>query len=177
MKLDEKDIGLLNELQKNCRQGLKKIARRLNMSITTVYERMKKLEENGVIKGYKAILDAEKTGNPVIAFIFIRMQYYYPDMSEPLSQREVAKKISMIPGVSEVHIIGGEWDILVKARARNLKEMGDFIIDRLRKIKGIERTLTTHAWVTLKESPDVSLKTTPTISKPNKPFHEDKIKS
>jgi DNA-binding Lrp family transcriptional regulator len=165
MKLDDRDIALLSELQRDCRQGLRRISRKLGMSITTVHERIKKLEKEGIIKGYKAILDATKVGNPVIAFIFIRMQYYYPNSSEPLSQRDVAQKISMIPGVSEVHIIGGEWDILVKARARDLKEMGNFIIDRLRKIKGIERTLTTHAWVTLKESPEINLKTFSVISK------------
>lgn len=157
MKLDKKDIEILNELQKDCRQSLKKIARKLNMSITTVYERMKKLENAKVIKSYKAILDPEKAGSPVIAFIFIRMRYHYPEMSEPLSQRDVAKKISFIRGVSEVHIIGGEWDIFVKARGKNLKEIGDFVIDRLRKIKGIDRTLTTHSWVTVKESPEIDL--------------------
>ena len=157
MKLDERDIALLNELQKNCKQGLRKISRKIGMSITTAHERIKKMEKEGVIKGYKVIMDNEKVGYPVIAFIFVRMQYYYPNESEPLSQRDVAKKISMIPGVSEVHIIGCEWDILVKVRARTLNEMGDFIIDRLRKIKGIERTLTTHAWVTIKETPEINL--------------------
>jgi len=158
MRLDEKDIALLNELQKNCKQGLRKISRKIGISITTAHERIKKMQKEGVIKGYKVILDAEKVGSPVTAFILIRMQYFYPNSTEPLSQRDVAKKISMIPGVSEVHIIGGEWDILVKARGRDLKEMGDFIIDRLRKIKGIERTLTTHAWVTVKESPEIELR-------------------
>ncbi len=155
--MDEKDLKLLQELQKDCRQSLKKLSRKLNLSITTVYERMKKLEKEGVIKGYKAILDPEKVGKPVIAFIFIRMRYHYPELSEPLSQREVAKKISLLPGVCEVHIIGGEWDILVKARGKSLKQIGEFVIDRLRLIKGIERTLTTHSWVAIKETPEIDL--------------------
>ena len=157
MKLDEKDILLLDELQNDCRQSLKKMARKLNMSITTLYERMKKLEKEGVITGYKAILDPDKTDNESTAFILIRMEYFHnPDM-EPLSQREVAKQISKIPGVMEVHIIAGDWDILVKARGKTIKEIGNLVIDRLRKIRGIGRTLTCDTWVTVKESPELNL--------------------
>ncbi|MDI6825678.1 MAG: Lrp/AsnC family transcriptional regulator [Candidatus Aenigmarchaeota archaeon] len=156
--MDEKDILLLEELQKDCRQSLKKLARKLSMSITTVYDRMKKLEKEGVIKGYKAILDPDKTGNEAIAFILVRMEYFHGPDYEPLSQREIAKKISQIPGVMEVHIIAGEWDILIKARGKTIKDIGNFVIDRLRMIRGVGRTLTCDAWVTAKESPDVYLR-------------------
>jgi len=158
MKIDEKDIALLKELQTNCRQSLKKLARKLNMSITTVYDRMKKLEKEGVIKGYKAILDPEKTGNDMVAFILVRMEYFHSPEGKPLSQREIAKRISLIPNVSEVHIIAGEWDMLVKARGKTVKEIGDLVIDRLRKIRGVGRTLTCDAWVTVKESSDMILR-------------------
>ncbi len=158
MKLNKKDIALLNELQKDCKQRLKKLARKLGMPITTVHDRMKKLEKEGVIKGYKAILDPEKTGNDIVAFILVRMEYFHSPNGEPLSQREVAKKISLIPTVMEVHIIAGEWDMIVKARGKNIKEIGSFVIDRLRKIKGVGRTLTCDAWVTAKESPDLYLR-------------------
>ncbi len=152
MKLDEKDFKILKELQKDCKQSLKKLSRKLKMSITTLYDRIKKLEKQGVIKNYQAIVDSEKTGVGVVSFIFIRMRYHYPDEKEPLSQREVAKKLSFIPGVQEVHIISGDWDILVKARGKNIKEIGDIVIDQMRKIKGIDRTLTSNVWVSIKES-------------------------
>jgi len=157
MKLNKKDIALLKELQKNCRQSLKKLARKLGMSITTVHERMKKLEREGVIKGYKAILDPEKTGNDVVAFILVRMEYFHSPNGDPLSQRQIAKKIALIPHVSEVHIIAGEWDMIVKARGKNVKDIGNFVIDRLRKIRGIGRTLTTESWVVVKESTEINL--------------------
>ncbi len=157
MKLKKKDIALLNELQKDCRQSLKKMSRKLGMSITTVHEKMKKFEREGVIKGYKAILDPGKTDNDVVAFILVRMEYFHSPNGEPLSQREVAKKISLIPHVREVHIVSGEWDILIKARGKTIKEIGNFVIDRLRKIKGIGRTLTCDTWVTIKESPEMYL--------------------
>ncbi len=158
MKLDEKDFELLNELQKDCKQGLKKIARKLGMSITTVYDRMKKLEKENVIRGYKAILNPEKTDNPMTAFIFAKIEYFNPDSVEPLSQREIAKKISLLPGVSDVYIVPGDWDLLIKVRGRDIKDLADFVIDRLRRMKGIGRTFTTDVWITVKESTELDLK-------------------
>jgi DNA-binding Lrp family transcriptional regulator len=155
--LDEKDLELLDELQKDCRQSLKKIARKLNMSITTVYDRMKKLEKEGIIKGYKAIIDPEKTDNAMTAFIFVKIEYFSPDSEEPLSQREIAKRISMLPGVSDVYIVPGDWDLLIKVRGKNIKDLADFVIDRLRRIKGIGRTFTTDVWITVKESTELNL--------------------
>jgi Lrp/AsnC family leucine-responsive transcriptional regulator len=158
MRLDEKDMELLDELQKDCKQSLKKIARKLNMSITTVYDRMKKLEKESVIKGYKAIINPEKTDNTMTAFIFAKIEYFNPDSDEPLSQREIAKKISMLPGVSDVYIVPGDWDLLIKVRGRSMKDLADFVIDRLRKIKGVGRTFTTDVWITVKESTELNLK-------------------
>jgi Lrp/AsnC family leucine-responsive transcriptional regulator len=158
MKLDEKDLELLDELQKDCRQSLKKIARKLNMCITTVYDRMKKLEREDVIKGYKAILNPEKTDNATTAFIFAKIEYFSPGSEEPLSQREIAKKISLIPGVSDVYIIPGDWDLLIKVRGKSVRDLADFVIDRLRMIKGIGRTFTTDVWITVKESTELNLR-------------------
>lgn len=156
MKLDDKNIELLKELQTDCKQNLKTLSRKLNMKITTVHDRIKKLENDNVIKGYKAIIDGEKVGIPVTAYIFIRFHYHFPQ-EETLSQEEVAKKISFLPGVQEVHIIPGEWDMLVKVKGKDVKQIGLFVIDQLRKIRGIDRTLTTDAWVSAKESPEIDL--------------------
>jgi len=156
MALDGKDVELLKELQNDCKQNLKTLANKLDMKITTVYDRIKKLEADGVIKGYKAIIDGEKIGITVTAYIFIRFHYYFPQ-EEILSQEEVAKKISFLPGVQEVHIIPGEWDMLVKVKGRDVKRIGLFVIDQLRGIRGIDRTLTTDAWFSAKESPEIDL--------------------
>jgi len=157
MKIDDKDMKILMELQKDCKQSLKKLSRKLKTSMTTLYDRIKKLEKGGYITGYTAIINSEKINMDVISFIFIRMNYHYSDEKEVLSQREVAKKISFIPGVQEVHIISGEWDILVKVRGNSIKEIGNVVIDHLRKIKGVERTLTTSVWVTAKETSRIEI--------------------
>jgi DNA-binding Lrp family transcriptional regulator len=75
-----------------------------------------------------------------------------------LSQREIARKISLFPGVSDVYIVPGDWDILIKARGKSVKDIADFVIDNLRKMKGVGRTFTTDVWVTVKESTEVNLK-------------------
>lgn len=156
MDLDEKDIELLKELQKDCKQNLKTLARKLDMKITTVHDRIKKLKDTGVIKGYKAIIDGGKVGIGVTAFVFIRFQYLYTEGETP-SQEETAKRISMLPGVEEVHIVPGEWDMLMKVKGKNVKQIGLLVLDQLRRIKGIERTLTSDVWITAKESPEIDL--------------------
>ena len=159
MKLDKKDIALLNELQVNCRRSLKKLARKLNMSITTVYDRMKKLEREGVIKGYKAILDPEKTGNPFLAFVMMRVNYNgLVDGEKRWTQKELARRISKIPNVLETHIVAGEWDIILKVRGKDVKELGNVVIESLRNIRGVGRTHTSDVWVTIKEDTELSLR-------------------
>ena len=158
MKLDKKDILLLDELQKDCKQNLKKLSRKLKMSITTVYDRMKKLEKNGVIKGYKAIIDPKKTGNAASAYIFIKTHTFGSDSDEPISQVDIGNRLAKLPEVSEVYIIPGEYDFLIKIRGKDIDEIANFVINKLRKMKDINRTFTSDVWVTIKECKDLRLR-------------------
>ena len=156
MKLDKKDIALLKELQSNCRQSLKKLSKKLNMSITTVYDRMKKLEREGVIKECVAVLDYEKVGNPFTTYTLVQIDYIYLLQSGE-NQRDVAKKLSKLPHILETHVITGEWDILLKIRGKNPKEIGHFVMTKLRKIKGVGRTHSLDVWETFRESTELEL--------------------
>lgn len=155
--LDEKDKIILKILQENCKISAKKISRKIKSPITTVYSRIKRLEDKGIIKSYSAVLDQEKIDYPTTALIFVKMRYHYPEESKPISQREVAKKISFLPRVTEVFIVAGQWDIIAKVKGRNIKEIGEFVIDKLREIKGVDDTLTSHVWVTVKETQKLDL--------------------
>jgi len=158
MKLDEKDIALLNEFQKNCRQSLKKLARKLNMSITTVHDKIKKYQKEGIIKSCRALLDPEKLGKPFVAFIMIQVDYsQLKNEDKVITQKELAKRISMLPDVLETYIVAGEWDIILKVRGKDVKELGEVVVDKLRNIKGVGRTLTHDVWVTVKESTEINL--------------------
>ncbi len=152
--IDEKDAEILRLLQKDCKISARKIAEELESPITTVYSRIKRMEEYGIIKGYKAVLDAGKVGLGTLAFILVSFTYRQEDRGAS-SQRDVAKKIAMLPEVQETHIITGDWDILLKVRVKNVEELGRFVIDRLRTIKGVEKTLTCVVLSTLKETIDI----------------------
>jgi len=157
-QLDEKDLEILRLLQINCKATTKEIARKVKSPITTVFAKIKRMEQHGIIKHYKAVLDAEKLDKGTTAFILASFSYRKRDENERIiSQREIAKEIARFPEVQEVHIITGDWDILIKAKAKNVDEIGRFVIDKLRTVTGIEKTLTCMVFATAKETTDLSI--------------------
>jgi DNA-binding Lrp family transcriptional regulator len=156
MKIDEKDLKILSLLQKNCKLTAREIARKINLPITTVFSRIRKMEKEGIIKSYRAILDEKKLKFGTTAFILASISY--TSKGEKLSQREIAEKIAEFPEVQEVHIITGDWDLLIKVRAENVDNMGKFVVDRLRLVQGIEKTLTCMVFETCKETTELFLR-------------------
>jgi len=77
-----------------------------------------------------------------------------------LSQRKIAKEIAKFPEVQEVHIITGDWDILIKIKEKDVETIGKFVIDKLRIVEGIEKTLTCMVFETEKETTDIVLEKT-----------------
>ena len=144
--IDEKDEKILEELQKNSRNTTKKIAQKTNIPRVTVHDRIQKMQEKGIIKQYTTIIDYNKIEINTKAFIFVSFLH-----NTNVSQRELAKRISKIKGVYEVHIISGEYDLLLKVRGKSLEEIGKFVIDKLRELKGVGRTLTMPCFETVKE--------------------------
>jgi len=156
-QLDEKDIKILKLLQKDCKLSSREIAKKINSPITTVFTKIKRMEKLGLIKGYKAVLNAKALGKGATAFILASFTYQNPQANTPLSQRDLAEQISRFPEVQEVHIITGDWDILIKVKAEDVDAVGKFVIDKLRLVKGIEKTLTCMVFHTEKESTALSL--------------------
>jgi len=144
--IDKKDQMILNELKKNSRNSTKNIAKSINIPRVTVHDRIEKMKEKGIIKNFSANIDYKKIGLPTEVFVFVGFQ---PNMN--ISQRELAKKISIIKGIAEVYIISGEYDLLLKARGESLEQIGKLVVDKLRKIKGVGRTLTFACFETVKE--------------------------
>lgn len=153
--LDKRDIGILKLLQENCRMTAKEIAKKIGSPITTVYAKIKRMEELGVIKQYKAILDSKKLDKGAAAFILTSFVYRPGGREKPLSQRDVAKQIAAFPEVQEVHIITGGWDILIKVKADHVDTLGKFVMDKLRIVEGIENTLSCIVYETVKETTDI----------------------
>ncbi|MEM3823925.1 MAG: Lrp/AsnC family transcriptional regulator [Candidatus Bathyarchaeia archaeon] len=151
-KLDEKDLAILALLQENCRMTAREIAQKIGSPITTVFAKIKRMEQLEIIKEYRAILNHKKLDFGVTAFILASFSYRTDKEEAPLSQRAIAEQISKFPEVQEVHIISGDWDILIKVKEKDVDAIGKFVVDKLRAVKGIEKTLTCMVFDTLKET-------------------------
>jgi len=154
-KLDEKDIQILRLLQKNSKMTIREISKLVKAAPTTVFAKIKRMEKNGIIKEYRAILDSTKLGKGTTAFVLASITYRME--GQKLSQREIAKKIAKFPEVQEVHIIAGDWDLLIKVKAESAEAIGNFVIDKLRLVDGIQKTLTCVVFTTEKETTEISL--------------------
>ena len=153
--LDRRDVKILKLLQENCKMTAKEIAKEIGSPITTVYAKIKRMEQLGIIKQYKAILDSKQLDKGTTAFILASFAYRPGGREKPLSQRDVAKQIAAFPEVQEVHIITGGWDILIKVRADHVDTLGKLVMDKLRMVAGVENTLSCIVYETVKETTDV----------------------
>ncbi len=135
--MDERDSAILKELLKDSRQSTAVIARKTGIPRVTVHERIQRFRKNGVIRRFTVEPDYALLGRPISAFILIA---FSPSVGS--NQRKLASEIASLDGVSEVSVLAGEWDLVVKARAESLKELGKFVVDRLRKLNGVGRTVT-----------------------------------
>ena len=145
-ELDETDREILDVLMQDASRSIAEIARELDMPRPTVQYRVQKMRERGVIRAIKAIPDYAKLGRPVTAFILVN---FLPNPD--VSQRELAEKIAKLAGVHEVHVISGEWDLLLKVRAGSMDELGRMVIDKLRAMKGVGHTMTCASFTPVKE--------------------------
>lgn len=144
--MDEKDLAILEKLMENARKPVKEIAKEVKLPRTTVAERIKKLVNKGIIRKFTTILNYEKIGMPITAFILVS---FIPNPD--ISQRELAREISKIKNVREVYIIAGEWDLLLKVRGKDMEEIGKLVLDKLRGMKGVGKTVTCTCFSVIKE--------------------------
>ncbi len=144
--VDDIDIQILNYLQENGRQRVTAIADDLGINRVTAAERIEKLVKNGIINRFTVKINYGRLGIDVLAFVFISFK-----KNNEITQEELADKISRIDGVDEVHIIAGEFDILAKVRSRNLKELGEKVINKIRSFPGVENTFSHVVFQTIKE--------------------------
>jgi Lrp/AsnC family leucine-responsive transcriptional regulator len=157
VKLDEKDMAILALIQENSKLTARQIAQRINAPITTVFAKTKRMEELSIIREYRAVLAPEKLDSGTAAFILASVSYRAKADDVPVSQRAVAEEIAKFPEVQEVHIITGDWDLLIKLRAESVESIGKFVVDKLRLIKGLEKTLTCMVFETVKETTKIHL--------------------
>lgn len=146
-KLDKVDLQILRALQENARLTTKELASRVSLSSTPVFERLKRLENNGYIKKYIAVLDAEKLNQGFIVFCNVKMRNL---------NREIAlnftRIIADIPEVTECYNISGGFDYLLKIHAPNMKYYQEFVLNVLGTIDNLGSLESTFVMDEIKHS-------------------------
>lgn len=145
-KLDEIDLRLLRELRANGRTSQEHLSGILSLSRPAVRDRMRRLETLGVLSGYTIVLDWERLGYPILAFIWVRTSSGNCDAHA----RDVMRLSNDRAVIEECHRITGEWCFLVKVRAHTSRDLAG-LLDGIREIHCVSATATTLALSTLRE--------------------------
>lgn len=145
LSLDEIDLQILSLKQADASVSNADLARQIGMAPSAALERVKKLEQKGVIQQYTVRLSADLLGLRLLAFIFIKS-------SEGPGNATVAKQLAKIPDVLELHHIAGDDCYLVKVRASDPQSLIRLMREKMGKIRGILSTKTTIVLETLKET-------------------------
>ena len=139
-ELDDLDLSILRILQENGRLSNVDLASAINLSPPATYTRLKRLEKQGYIRNYVALLDWKQMGYDMICFINISLQMHQPDGVAKFRQR-----ISRLPEVLECHHVTGEFDYLLKIAIKNRDDLDRFVMKQLTPIPGIARIYTSLA--------------------------------
>ena len=130
--LDKTDILILKHLQEDGRITVKDLALKVHLSTTPVFDRMHRLEKEGYIRRYTAVLDASKLGRGFLVFCSVRLRRMGKEIAHDFVER-----VRNIPEVAECYNISGEYDYLLKIHAPDMKYYNEFIINVLGTIGAI----------------------------------------
>ncbi|MEK6851567.1 MAG: Lrp/AsnC family transcriptional regulator [Candidatus Thermoplasmatota archaeon] len=141
-KLDDLDHAILRRLNEDARQSYRKIARALGVSISTVSNRVKGLEAEGVVTGYVPLIDPARLGYDAAAVIGVTISRG--------KLLEVQRRIGKDERVFGVYDVTGEWDSVIMVRFKNTRELDGFV-KKLVAMENVERTYTQVVLNTVKE--------------------------
>lgn len=139
--LTKKDEIILSLLKENCKISTREMSDRTGIPITTIHNRIKKMEMDNIIRSYTTVLNQKKLGRTIQAFIQITVMYTTPS-GKHVSQEDLAKRIYQMPEVEECYIMTGGTDILIKASVKDVDELNNFVINKLRDTEGVQNTMT-----------------------------------
>lgn len=145
-ELDEVDKAILRRLQKDARVSFNEIAKEVGTSEATVFVRIKKLQKNGVIRAFRAIVNPESVGKQVTAFALVR--------AEPKSYAKVLVELQNLDDVCEVYDVTGAYYSIIKMRTSTSEQLAK-VLDKIGEIDGIVGTETVIALRTIKEETEI----------------------
>ena len=142
--MDELDHRIVDLLQREGRATQLELSRSVGLSQPAVAERIRKLEDKGVITGYAARVDPAKLGKDITAFIGVSIEH-------PKYFEGFAKKVLAMPEVLEAHRVAGQDSYILKVRTSNTRTLDSLLVETLRTISGVTRTHTTIVLTSIKE--------------------------
>ena len=143
--MDSIDQSILNLLSENARTSASEISRRVNLSIPAVSERIKKMEESGLIEQYTVKVNRKQMGYDMLVMIFVSLEH-----SQYIS--DFRSTIISYPEVIECHHILGEYDYLLKVLLKDSEELETFLSEKLKSIRGVKHSNTLLLLSALKET-------------------------
>ncbi|MFL6202942.1 MAG: Lrp/AsnC family transcriptional regulator [Thermoanaerobaculia bacterium] len=143
--IDNTDLQILTILQSNARTPNAEIARQVGMAPSAILERIRKLEQRGVITGYEARIDPRALGLGLLAYVAVRTD-------ERAGDECAGERLARIPEVQEVHHVAGEDCYLLKVRVKDAKALGRLLQDQIKGVEPVRSTRTTVVLDTLRET-------------------------
>jgi len=150
--LDDTDLQLLKLLGDDSKVTMKELAAKVNLSPSPVFERVKRLEANGYIKKYMALINAEKLGYGLIVFCNIKLKHHDKSIGY-----EFVNDIMRLSEVVECYNISGDFDFLLKVYTKDMKHYQDFVFNKLGSVKSIGSTHSTFVMSENKNSYNINL--------------------
>jgi Lrp/AsnC family leucine-responsive transcriptional regulator len=143
--MDSIDRNILVALQHDGAAGLAELAKVAGLSVSATAERVKRLEERGTIRGWRADLDPTAVGCPLLAWVFVALR-------AGTAEQKFRESVLPLEQVLECHAVSGAWSIMLKLRCAGLAELEAFVGLEIRRRAGVERTETIIALLTAKET-------------------------
>ena len=168
LALDDVDRKILRMLQGNARTSNSEIARQLSMVPSAILERIRKLEERGVILGYEARVNPAALGLGLVAFISVKTADRNHDF-------EAAERLKRFPEVLEIHNVAGEDCYLIKVRVTDVAALRDFLHDKVSTIGSVVSTRSTIVLGVEKESSKLPIEPAPSVPRPAARFASGRI--
>jgi DNA-binding Lrp family transcriptional regulator len=135
--MDKKNEAILKILSRKAGLSSRTLSKTLKIPVSTVHRRIKKMEHDGIIEGYKAIINFEKTSRPIGALLMINLAEVIPGKGH-IPKKDIVRSLTRFNEIEEiVEVQAADFDLIIKARFENLKAQSDFV-EELRSIDGIE---------------------------------------
>ena len=150
MALDLKDRQILAMLQVDAKTAQAEIGRRVGLSPASVNERIHKLEQKGVIRKYVALLDDQKAGKDITAFIEVFIEH-------PKHEEMFVRLTQELEEVQECHYVTGEFSCLLKVKVPDRRSLRELVLDRINALDGVRQTRTMIVLQTAKEDTTLAL--------------------